>query len=272
MIIGAMKAGTTSLFGMLSQHPQIVPSKVKEPQFFMHDHNGDLHNQPTFASYRELWPETITIKDPVLLEASTGYTKLPSKPGVAQRIFEAGLRPKFIYCVRNPIDRIESQYNFSMGFKWFEPSEPISAAKYFSYSMYFTQLSPYIRLFGADSIQIVDFDAIQSNPYDTCQELARFLNVSGDFSDITTTAGNVTPPITKREKIVYESPILASTYWRLPHGLRNTIRNEILRRSSMASRTVLTAEQRKSVREVLSDDIRNFGEVFDFPIEKWGFE
>ena len=34
-IIGAMKAGTTSLFEILSQHPQVCPSKTKEPDYFI---------------------------------------------------------------------------------------------------------------------------------------------------------------------------------------------------------------------------------------------
>ena len=35
-IIGAMKSGTTSLFEILSQHPQVCPSKIKEPVIGCH--------------------------------------------------------------------------------------------------------------------------------------------------------------------------------------------------------------------------------------------
>ena len=34
LIIGAMKCGTTTLFDLLAQHPQIAPCKPKEPGFF----------------------------------------------------------------------------------------------------------------------------------------------------------------------------------------------------------------------------------------------
>ncbi|RLA93238.1 MAG: hypothetical protein DRG83_21265, partial [Deltaproteobacteria bacterium] len=36
-VVGAMKAGTTSLYYLLKQHPQIYMSPVKEPHFFSKD-------------------------------------------------------------------------------------------------------------------------------------------------------------------------------------------------------------------------------------------
>ncbi|MEO0377749.1 MAG: hypothetical protein AAF329_24750 [Cyanobacteria bacterium P01_A01_bin.17] len=37
LIIGAMKCGTTSLFHYLAEHPQVSPSRNKEPFFFCDD-------------------------------------------------------------------------------------------------------------------------------------------------------------------------------------------------------------------------------------------
>ena len=34
IIIGAMRSGTTSLYEMLAEHPQICPCRTKEPHFF----------------------------------------------------------------------------------------------------------------------------------------------------------------------------------------------------------------------------------------------
>ena len=36
-IVGAQKAGTTSLYHYLNQHPQVYMSPIKEPFFFDHE-------------------------------------------------------------------------------------------------------------------------------------------------------------------------------------------------------------------------------------------
>ncbi len=40
-IVGAQKAGTTSLYHYLNQHPQIYMSPIKEPFFFDHEMNSE---------------------------------------------------------------------------------------------------------------------------------------------------------------------------------------------------------------------------------------
>ena len=37
VIVGAQKAGTTTLFDLLSQHPQVVQPRLKEISFFSND-------------------------------------------------------------------------------------------------------------------------------------------------------------------------------------------------------------------------------------------
>jgi len=39
MILGAAKAGTTTLFNLIKQHPQVHMPFTKEPMFFSHDDN-----------------------------------------------------------------------------------------------------------------------------------------------------------------------------------------------------------------------------------------
>ena len=76
IILGPMKAGTTSLHRLLSEHPSVVrcaPSKagsIKEPNYFS---RGRQKNPNNIRSYRELWPRRTWRK--VFLEASTSFTK-----------------------------------------------------------------------------------------------------------------------------------------------------------------------------------------------------
>jgi hypothetical protein len=77
VIIGAMKAGTTSVFQYLSSHPEVVRGKLKEPAFFtfLNFHKG-------VAWYESLFPQNDKLK----CEASTNYTKYPKYGPVAERM------------------------------------------------------------------------------------------------------------------------------------------------------------------------------------------
>ena len=44
-IVGAPKAGTTSLYHYLNEHPKIIMSSVKEPNYFSHE---ELENQKLY--------------------------------------------------------------------------------------------------------------------------------------------------------------------------------------------------------------------------------
>lgn len=109
IVIGAMKCGTTTLFAHLARHPEIAGSRVKEPEFFS-EHQG---HGVDVDRYEELWDF-----DPAThrycVEASTGYMKYPVEMSVPDRLLEAGIEPRFLYVVRDPIDRMESQFNHGL--------------------------------------------------------------------------------------------------------------------------------------------------------------
>jgi hypothetical protein len=104
-ILGAAKAGTTTLFDLLSQHPQIFLSFDKEPMFFSRDDyygNGlDWYSKTYFKGGEE---------HPVRGEASPHYLYWSEK--VSFRIHEAygDNSVKFIVMLRNPIQRAYSWY------------------------------------------------------------------------------------------------------------------------------------------------------------------
>src|SRR5262245_54570161 len=106
-IIGAMKSGTSSLFKYLQAHPEICAARIKEPEFFS---ESRPHKQ-NLARYEDIWdydPRT----HKYVLEASTGYTAYPMEQNVPENIVKYGIRPKFIYLMRDPFERIESDMRF----------------------------------------------------------------------------------------------------------------------------------------------------------------
>lgn len=101
IIIGAMKCGTTSLHFYLNQHPQIFMSQKKELNFFSRywDFGVDW--------YSSKFPNK---ENMICGEASPSYSKFQVWPNVPQRIHAIIPHAKIIYLVRNPIERIRSQY------------------------------------------------------------------------------------------------------------------------------------------------------------------
>lgn len=109
IILGAQKAGTSSLHTWLSDHPQLLPPFTKEVHFFDGGKHPDVDD---FAKgeqlYRAYFPRTAEMgPDQQTFEASPLYL---SNAWVPERI--AGMLPdvKLIALLRNPIDRAISHY------------------------------------------------------------------------------------------------------------------------------------------------------------------
>lgn len=103
-IIGAAKAGTTSIHALLDKHPDIYMSKTKEPEFFARDelYNTGLEDYAKF--FADAAPGQIAG------EASTIYSLSPLFPQTAKRIAAHTPEAKFIYVMRQPVERAYSYY------------------------------------------------------------------------------------------------------------------------------------------------------------------
>jgi hypothetical protein len=107
-LIGAQKAGTTTLAELLGGHPDLALSTPKEPNFY----TGQWHRGLEW--YRARFPATDKL---VLLDASTSYSMAPVVPDpaslmddVPRRIRELRPDARFIYILRDPVDRAISAY------------------------------------------------------------------------------------------------------------------------------------------------------------------
>lgn len=109
IILGAQKAGTTSLYEYLSQHPKLVPSYTKEVHYF---DGGIESNENCFykgeAWYRAHFPLRWKLaQSKRTFEASPLYLFHPYAP---MRISELIPKAKLVVLLRNPVERAISQY------------------------------------------------------------------------------------------------------------------------------------------------------------------
>lgn len=101
IIIGAMKAGTSSLYSYLAQHPGIKPSLVKEIHYF-----NRYYQERSLAWYRSFFP----LRDGgtwLTGEATPAYLHYPR---TAERIHALVPQVRLIVLLRNPVDRAISHY------------------------------------------------------------------------------------------------------------------------------------------------------------------
>lgn len=175
IIIGAMKSGTSQLFNLLSQHPEIYPSRIKEPQFFSND---DVWTKG-LDWYLSLYDVSLD-QNKVTLEASTNYTKLPFYPHTVSRMIKSGLNFKFIYILRNPIERIESHYAHGRTRNWGTTKKSLSKyvdPQLVSVSNYGKQLSEYELHFERRNILLLDFHELITKPESTFEKARVFLDL-----------------------------------------------------------------------------------------------
>jgi Sulfotransferase family len=116
IIIGAAKAGTSSIFQYMGQHPEIFTSTPKEPSFFLFDFvvpefkgpGDDTFYRTVIAdpeAYAALFDKAHSAK--AVGEASTNYLHDES---AAQRIYKRLPEVKLIVVLRNPVERAYSHY------------------------------------------------------------------------------------------------------------------------------------------------------------------
>jgi hypothetical protein len=206
-IPGAGKSGTSSLHEYLKQHSKIYMSSVKEPHFF----SGSGFPEG-IDSYRQLFE---TGKNTFYRgESSTAYMIFPK---VVERIKEYAENPKFIFVLRNPIDRAYSHYWWlrGQGFEgrtfrqaveadMFEEPDPENLVKGFSGLRYYFQEGCYAKWikrfldeFGHEQIHVITAEELRANPLEALNGCAVFLGIE-PFKTLNTINSNTT--------IVYKFP------------------------------------------------------------------
>lgn len=153
LIVGAMKAGTTSLYHYLTAHPQVATPRYKAPEFFVAERTWDRGVDWYRRQFPPVGPDIVAIG-----EASNAYSKHPHFAGVPKRIASVLPDVRILYAVRDPIARIRSHYQTRVA----EGSEraPFADAVfadpiYLDYSRYAMQLEQYLEYFPPAQILVL---------------------------------------------------------------------------------------------------------------------
>jgi len=219
-IVGAPRAGTTSLYAYLDQHPQVYMSPLKEPSYFaselrlenfteelrprvarelrvlQHYLDGDMHEK-RFGGFVSTWEDYLKLfrnvsGEQAIGEATASYLWSPTAAGnIAARIPHA----RIIINLRNPIDRAYSQYLQMLSVGVFRGSfrELIDASlrwpdqrlggpwPLLEFGRYFAQIERYYREFPRMQIHISYYEDLLRSPQQLMAELFSFLSVDQNF-------------------------------------------------------------------------------------------
>ncbi|MDD7986891.1 sulfotransferase domain-containing protein [Lentisphaera marina] len=191
-IPGAGKSGTSSLHEYLNQHPDISMSAIKEPHYL--SNTGLLENLS--EDYLNLFND-----NKFRGESSTGYMIFDSfKENVLTHCPEA----KFIFVLRNPIDRLVSHYNWKHGGghepKTFwdainddknkipiagVPDSPMGYRSYVQWGYYYKWLKSFYTYFDSQNIYIITTEQLKDESLKTLNQCFDFLNVERIDLDFT---------------------------------------------------------------------------------------
>lgn len=176
VIIGAMKSGTTSLFDILGQHPQICAAKNKEPNFFVTDSVSK-----NVDDYLGLWAWDKG-RYKYALESSVAYTKFPFVKGVPERMARTKLGEyRFIYLMRDPFARIESQVRHGLFAGWGKSLDEGIGNDLVDFSRYAMQMDEYLKFFPKENIFPVVLEAFKSNPHQVLEGICDFLEIDRHY-------------------------------------------------------------------------------------------
>jgi len=175
IIIGAMKCATSTLHDQLAAQPGVFMTEPKEPCYFSDD---EVYAQGP-AWYASLFADAPA--GAIKGESSTHYTKLPTHPDTVARCFEAVPNAKLIYVMRDPIDRLVSQYVHEWTMRLTDA--PIDRAVrelpiLTDYSQYARQLEPWLTRYGHERLLPVMFERLTRYPQGELKRIGAFLGLA----------------------------------------------------------------------------------------------
>ena len=306
-VVGAPKAGTTSLYRYLKQHPQIYMSPVKEPSYFasevrvenlcesfkrhvrlqsahLREYIGDGRPRDPYGWLVLNWHDYKSLfnrvkEEKAIGEATVSYLWSATAAGnIHSRIPEA----KIVMILRDPAERAFSHYMHQLaeGLTRSTFREHIEQAErgnsgeidalhpFLELGLYCEQVKRYLDLFPRENIRIYWYEDEWREPKRLLADLFRFLNVDPAFA-----------PDTSQRALERRAPrLIPMVYLLKKYDLWEPARRIIpagLRpgiRSAVFRRRaslVMDAKDREYLVGYYRDDVRKLESLLNRDLEAW---
>ena len=203
LVIGAQKAGTSSLYWYLKEHPAILCASPKEVHYFDHAHH---QGSGWYVAHFPLAPRAAVARKrvgvrPVVGEVTPEYLFNPLVPERV-RAFDPAM--KLIAILRDPVTRAYSQYHMQIRQRrephTFEDalaleasalpaelqrvlSDPSASSReahrlaYVARGRYAEQLERWLEFFPREQLFVLTSDELRADPADAMSGIAHFLDI-----------------------------------------------------------------------------------------------
>ncbi len=294
-LVGAPKAGTTSLSQWMASHPDLYFSKPKEPVFWASDYPRlrEARGFSTRDDYEALFASPEAQQATRRAEGSTIY--LYSKDAVPSIVREMP-QARFIVAVRNPADLVvsfhrtqqlllnEDQPDFTLAWRRSLegrlPSADLLDPKLVDYpriGRLGQAVSDLLDVAPRESVHFVRFETLAGDPGRVWHSLTNFLGLSEDpipdwaiHNPSTRTYRSNT-----MHRLIYRPPkLLANPMRRLRHtSLRSS--NPVIRRIKHSlwwreqAKPRVPESTKAELRAYFADDVRLLGELLKTDLSSW---
>lgn len=278
-IVGAPKAGTTSLYHYLSEHPETDMSILKEPNYFSEKSikDNDLYYKSypikKLSRYHSLFKNNNLIKG----EASVSYLYYKD---VAKSIKAYNSSARIIIMLRDPIERAFSHYlmDFRLGLIndtfeniIFQKSNLSNSKTYFQQYVklgeYTNQIKRYFNEFPSEQILVVDYDDFKNKTSDVVKKVYKFLKIDINFSPELNNKHNARFIVNNRLLKFLFSKIIIRKVMNLifPKFIKSFIKNQFFNNKP----PILLSSSRLYLQQYFKKDVENLSNFLQKDYSKW---
>lgn len=282
IIVGAPKAGTTSLYHYLSEHPQVFMSDPKEVNFFSRDEieaQGlyyDSFRAKNRSEYENLFAKVTDEK--AVGEGSVSYLFYPQTPAKIK-----GTIPdvKIIILLRDPVERGFSHYlmDYRMGLVDLPFEQIIHKTvkhknldlyyqQYVELGFYYEQVKRYLDLFGKEQVKIYLQEDLRSNTEGVILDLYDFLGIDKSFMPNVEREHNAfSMPKNRLIHKLYASNAMRSMVSALfPDAFKETVKNLFFERKQKPK---LDAKTKEYLKGLYKNDVQKLERLIGRNLPFW---
>lgn len=282
-VVGAAKAGTTSLYRCLSQHPDVYMAPVKEPHWFSRVQPNPEHAVSPVTSEREYLKLFEGWKgESAIGEASPSYLWDAEAP---HRIKDALPHAKIIAILRHPVERAYSHYlmNVQEGIQnlpFLEALEEDHQARrkgwgvshlYVDLGLYAEQVRRYLEAFDRSQVKVILYEDVRGDPKTVLESLFGFLEVDPQCAEGIYTDVHYNPYTVPRNhltKTVLRSRRIRSLGAKVtPKPTREWIRKRLL--SKREPKPAMDEGAREFLMDLFRPDIRKLQKSLGRDLDSW---
>lgn len=273
-IVGAPKAGTSSLYSYLSKHPDIFVPEVKETHHFSCPEVKDTYYKVSFVEsadeYLNLYKNAINQKWLGDFSPSCLFS-----PHAAQRIFDFNPDSRIIIVLRDPADRAVSHYLMDrrLGIQTKTLPESIKEKEsnrlfikeYMEMGKYYPQIKRYLDCFSREQVYLARYDELVTDPAAFISNILEFLGLESVSSIDTTRKHN--PYRMPRSALLgrfYQSNVKQTIGKLFPQKLKQIARSAVYSNSKPDMQN-----EREVIRPYFNEDIDMLEGLTGWDLEKW---